>query len=267
MKVIASVVLYKHSYSDIASTLDSLLNDSVIDKIILVDNGNHCEWTEQFVNNKVEVIKISSNKGFGAGHNEVFTKFINKAEYFLVCNPDVSFEKNQISKLYNFSVQNNIDFSIPKILYPDNSLQHSCKLLPGPLQLFMRRFCIKLSNNKNEKYELRFADYNFPFFAPSFSGCCLLIRNNVIKKIRGFDERFFLYMEDVDLSRRICSESFKSSYCPYSEVFHEAQRRSYLNVTYLFYHIVSAFKYFNKWGWLLDKERKSLNSKCLRQFL
>jgi len=265
VKIIASVVLYKHNYNDVKDTLDSLISDESIDKIVLVDNGNHCRWLSDLINPKIELLTNPYNHGFGAGHNSVFSKYIDLADYFLVCNPDISFSKGEISSLYSYCVKNKIDFSIPKILYPDGTLQYACKLLPNPTQLFIRRF-LNNKNKLNEEYELHHADYNKSFFAPSFSGCCMLLSNSAIKYSNGFDERFFLYFEDVDLSRRLCDSDLRVAYCPLSKVYHEAQRRSYINYKFLFYHIVSALKYFNKWGWCNDVIRVRLNKKCLSQF-
>jgi GT2 family glycosyltransferase len=266
VKIIASVVLFKHNYNDIKATLDSLINDESIDKIVLVDNGNHCHWLSDFTIPKLEIITNSFNRGFGAGHNSVFSKYSGSADYFLICNPDISFPKGEISNLYNYCIESEIDFSIPKILYPDGTLQYACKLLPNPLQLFLRRFLKSSDRGNNDVYELRHADYSQPFFAPSFSGCCMFLSNKAVEFSGGFDERFFLYLEDVDLSRRLSSSDLNVAYCPVSQVYHEAQRRSYLNYKFLFYHIISTLKYFNKWGWCHDEIRESLNKKCLNQF-
>lgn len=266
MKVIASVVLYKHNYDDVKKTLDSLINDESVDKIVLVDNGAHCKWLSNFNMPKLELIINSFNRGFGAGHNSVFSKYVDSSDYFLVCNPDISFPKGEISNLYSYCLENTVDFSIPKILYPDGTLQYACKLLPNPFQLFLRRFLKSAESELNEKYELRHADYNKPFFAPSFSGCCMLLSNKAVTFSGGFDERFFLYLEDVDLSRRLSNSELNVAYCPVSKVYHEAQRRSYLNYKFLFYHIISTLKYFNKWGWWHDVIRAKLNKKCLNQF-
>lgn len=263
MKIIASLVLYKHRFEDISKTLNSLINEDSINTIIIVDNGNHCDWLTDFSHEKIDKIYLDKNFGFGSGHNSVFKRYKKIADYFLICNPDIYFEKGEIDKLLEFSEANTVDLCIPKILYPDGTLQHSCKLLPTPFQLFMRRFFIGINKKSNSYYELHDADYNKAFFAPSISGCCMFLSRKAIKFTQGFDPRFFLYLEDIDLSRRICQADLSVTYCPYSIVFHEAQRKSYSNYKFLFYHLVSAIKYFNKWGWFIDGCRTLLNQKCL----
>jgi len=263
VKIIASLVLYRHLLSDIDKTLTSLLNENCIDKVCIVDNGNHCDWLKELTHPKIEIIQLAKNRGFGSGHNAVFERYGQRCEYVLICNPDISFSNGQVDELYSYCRERQSGLAIPKVIYPDGSLQHGCKLLPNPWQLFMRRFGASLSQNMNRDYELHHADYNRPFFAPSLSGCFMLISSDALDTIGGFDERYFLYMEDVDLSRRVCSANLPVEYCPSSTVVHESQRRSYRDIKFLLYHITSAIQYFNKWGWLVDKEREKLNSCCL----
>lgn len=263
MKIIASLVLYKHTYSDIEKTLNSLLSEKSVDKICIVDNGSHCEWLNNFAHPKVNIIKLPVNKGFGSGHNATFKHFWKSSDFFLICNPDISFSPGQVDHLYEFSIQQKSGLAIPKVVYPDGSLQHGCKLLPEPHQLFLRRFWPALAERMNIKYELREADYDRVFFAPSLSGCFMLVSQFALESVKNFDDRFFLYLEDVDFSRRVCTSGYPVLYCPYSTVVHESQRRSYKDVKFLFYHISSAIRYFNKWGWFKDKERDELNSRCL----
>lgn len=265
MKIIASLVLYKHQYKDIKQTLVSLFEEISITKVVIVDNGTHCAWLDDFSHEKLDVIKLPDNRGFGAGHNVVFDRYANTTQYILICNPDIVFARGEIDKLYHFMLSNEVGLSIPKVIYPDGRMQYGCKLLPAPFQLFKRRFISNSADSINEDYELRLADYSKPFFAPSLSGCFMLISRDVLRDVHGFDPRFFMYLEDVDLSRRVSSTSHKVSYCPDSLVVHESQRNSYVDLRFMLYHIVSAIRYFNKWGWIFDQQRKRLNRSCLEK--
>ncbi|CNK46619.1 dTDP-Rha:alpha-D-GlcNAc-pyrophosphate polyprenol%2C alpha-3-L-rhamnosyltransferase [Yersinia frederiksenii] len=256
-------MLFKHEYQDIEQTLFSLFAEESISKVVIVDNGAFCEWLTSFRHEKLDIIRLPVNKGFGAGHNAVFELYANMAPFILICNPDITFAKGEVDKLYNFSYENEVGLAIPKIVYPDGRLQHGTKLLPSPYQLLMRRFMSRFSYTINDSYELRRADYNKPFFAPSLSGCFMLISSKVLQDVKGFDTRFFMYLEDVDLSRRVCQSAFSVSYFPGSLVIHESQRRSYNDVRFLLYHITSTIRYFNKWGWFYDRQRVQLNKRCL----
>lgn len=264
MKIIASLVLYRHDYQSVQKTLSSLLAEESISKLVVLDNGSHCDWLLDIKEPKLEVVRTKDNNGFGAGHNIVFKIFKDQADYFSICNPDIIFEKGEVDKLYQFSQSRSLGLAIPKIVYPDGRLQYSCKLLPSPYQLFARRFVSRFSRTLNQQYELHCADYTKSFFAPSLSGCFMLVSNQAIQDVGYFDSRFFLYLEDVDLSRRIC-QKHKACYFPESLVIHESQRRSYQDARFLIYHIVSAIKYFNKWGWFFDRDKDDLNQRCLKE--
>lgn len=99
---------------------------------------------------------------------------------------------------------------------------------------------------------------------PYLSGCFMFIRTKVLEKVGLFDERFFMYLEDTDLSRRIHKIS-KTIYYPYVHIYHEYGKGSYKNLKLLKYHIDSAIKYFNKWGWFFDKERDFINKTTLKK--
>ncbi|BEN05591.1 glycosyl transferase [Serratia marcescens] len=264
VKIIASLVLFKHEYQEIKQTLSSLFSEESISKVVIVDNGCYCDWLDTLSHPKLEIIRLANNEGFGAGHNVVFERYGDSAPFILICNPDVSFSKGEVDKLYQFSLKSGIGLSIPKVVYPDGNLQHGTKLLPSPYQLLIRRFLSSFSDRINDRYELRQADYSKSFFAPSLSGCFMLISRQALHDIKGFDPRFFLYLEDVDLSRRVCLASHLVSYFPGALVVHESQRRSYTNLRFLCYHMVSAVRYFNKWGWFTDRERDELNLRCLK---
>jgi len=99
---------------------------------------------------------------------------------------------------------------------------------------------------------------------PYLSGCFMFMRVEVLKKIGLFDERFFMYLEDTDLSRRIHRVS-KTIYYPEVSIYHEYGKGSYKNPRLSLYHIKSAFKYFNKYGWFFDKERVRVNTITLKK--
>jgi GT2 family glycosyltransferase len=182
-------------------------------------------------------------------------------------NPDIYFAEGTIEDIYRFMEDNSsIGMLMPKVLYPDGSLQHLCRLLPSPFILLVRKMNFppfkSLAARKNQEYELRFADYNKIIEAPYLSGCFMFVRSEVFRKVGIFDERFFLYLEDVDLSRRI-SRFYKTLYYPQAVIYHGYRKGSYKNVLLLVHHISSAIKYFNKWGWFFDEERKGINNKTL----
>jgi GT2 family glycosyltransferase len=85
------------------------------------------------------------------------------------------------------------------------------------------------------------------------------MRVSDFKKVNGFDEKIFLYVEDVDLTRRL-HKITKTVYYPEIEVEHGLARGSYKFSKLVVYHINSAIYYFNKWGWFFDKSREHINA-------
>jgi GT2 family glycosyltransferase len=92
----------------------------------------------------------------------------------------------------------------------------------------------------------------------------MFLRTEALKTVGKFDEQFFMYPEDIDLTRRI-HEKFRTVFYPSTVVTHYHTQGSYFSVKLLLIHIVNMIKYFNKWGWFFDKNRRDTNKKVLQQ--
>jgi hypothetical protein len=151
---------------------------------------------------------------------------------------------------------------MPRVLYPDGSLQHLCRLLPSPVDLVLRRFGSGpfrwLFDKRMSRYDMRRFDYLRPGYVPVLSGCFMFCRRSVLELIGGFDERFFLYMEDTDLCRRV-GDNARLLFWPGTTVIHSHGQGSYKHFSLLCLHIRAAIKYFNKWGWFYDPVRDRRN--------
>ncbi|ENX16325.1 MULTISPECIES: glycosyltransferase [Acinetobacter] len=260
--VIASIVLYKHTYDDLKDTLNCLSSSNAVKKIILVDN-DHSDWANTYKNEKVVYLKSNGNFGFGYGHNFAIQKYADGGPLFLVCNPDIRFEQKEFENLVKYALAREEGLFLPKILYPNGENQFGARLLPTPMNLFSRRFSQKLAAKLDRKYLLQNFHIEKPVFAPYLSGCFMLFKSDALLNLNGFDERYFMYMEDIDLSRR-CAEKFGALYCPQFFITHVHEKASYKSGLLLKAHIQSAFHYFNKWGWIYDPNRKILNKQCLK---
>ena len=153
---------------------------------------------------------------------------------------------------------------MPKVLYPNGELQYLCKLLPTPMDLFGRRFLPfkGIKQKRDARFELHASGYDKTMEVPSLSGCFMFMRVEVLRKVGMFDERFFMYAEDLDLCRRI-GEVSKTMYYPGVTIYHAYGKGSYKNKKLLKYHICSVIKYFNKWGWIWDGKRNRINRRIL----
>jgi len=265
----ASIVAYKNEASMIAHAIHSFLSATNDSKLFLIDNSPTDDLKYLAYDSRIVYIFNDKNIGFGAAHNIALQKILYESKYHLVLNPDVYFDKGVIQQLYDFlEGDNTIGQVMPKVLSPAGHVQYLCKLLPSPQTLIVRRFLNFLTatlEKKNFSYELKFSDYDKVMDVPFLSGCFMFLRTDALRKVGLFDERFFLYTEDTDLTRRI-HKHFRTVYFPDAKIFHHHARGSYKNLWLLWCNICSAVKYFNKWGWFNDPERTSFNRRVLMNF-
>jgi GT2 family glycosyltransferase len=268
--VTTSIVTYKTDIEDLKKVV-SCMASSIVETIYVIDNSPLDELKViADYSDKIIYIFNNANLGYGTAHNIAIRKSIEKhAKYHIIINPDIYFEKGVVETLTRFMDDNeDIGHVMPKIIYPNGELQYLCKLLPTPLDLIFRRFFAFTSwaKEREGKYELRAMNYNqVQLGIPFLSGCFMLLRTAALEKIAGFDERYFLYMEDADLCRR-AQQISKAAFYPAVSVVHNYAKGSYKNHQLLLHHIWSAVKYFNKWGWVFDKGRETANEQALKAF-
>lgn len=267
-EVSASIVLFNNDPIELKRAIDSFLNTTLRVKLFLIDNSPTPTLSNLASLQNCEYIFNDSNIGFGKAHNIAFQKIIELSEFHVVLNPDVSFEAGTLEKIYLFMKANSaIGLLLPKVYNEQGQLQYLAKLLPKPTDLIVRRFLpdllLKLFGVQKE-FELRSKDYNQIIEAPYLSGCFMFVRSEALKKSGFFDPRFFMYMEDIDLSRRI-NEHYKTVYYPEAKIIHGHAKESYKSLKLLKIHIISSIQYFNKYGWFFDNKRKKINASALEK--
>lgn len=265
----ASIVIYKNQADILAKTIFSFLNAAPQSTLHLIDNSPTDQLKYLAYDKRITYTFNRKNIGFGAAHNISLRRIIDKSKYHLVLNPDVFFEAHVLEEIHSYMEQHpSIGQLMPRVLYPDGRLQHLCKLLPTPKTLVLRRFFNFLNNivaRENYHYELQFSGYDKIMDVPFLSGCFMFLRTEALKKSGLFDERFFLYTEDTDLTRRI-HRHYRTIYFPEVSIYHYHTRGSYKDPWLMMCNIKSAFQYFNKWGWLRDEEREIFNRRAVEQF-
>jgi GT2 family glycosyltransferase len=266
MSISCSVVSYHNPPEQIADVLRSVAATPGI-ALMLVDNSSNDKLAAVARQFGARYIHRPDNPGFGAAHNIAIGEALaGGSEYHMVVNPDVSFGPEVIPALQAYmDAHADIGLLMPDIRYPDGTRQHLCKLLPHPADLFVRRFLPALyrASGRLDAYEMRHGGYDTSMDVPALSGCFMFLRASVLKKTGGFDERYFMYLEDVDLSRRI-GRVARTVFYPAVSITHAYQKGSYKSSVLLSRHIRSAIRYFNKWGWLFDAERDAVNRTALQ---
>ena len=267
----ASIVFYHNHKKQLLKAINSFLNTDLKVKLYLIDNSSNDELKEfASMDERIEYIFNNANLGYGTAHNIAMRKSIeDDALYHVVLNPDIYFEAGVLENLFSYMEQNSeIGNILPQVLYPDGEVQHLCKLLPTPTDLILRRFIPSKSwkEKRNDLYELRFSGYNKIMNVPNLSGCFMFLRVSALKEVGLFDESIFMYLEDVDLNRRL-HVKYKTMFYPEVSIVHEYAKESYKSKKLLMFHIQSAIYYFNKWGWFFDAQRDKINTECLQKTL
>ncbi len=250
LELTASIVLYKNDIEVLKKTINSFLKTPIVKKLYLIDNSPTRFFKDKFRSDEIEYIFLNKNVGFGSGHNQVIEKIKSKSNHHLILNPDVVFSTNVIPNL--ITVLKNEDSAVmvaPKVVYPNGNHQYSCRKFPSLFELMVRRLPLFNSVFKSiiERGEYRDKDLSKPFYAEYISGCFQLYKTQMFVEINGFDERYFMYMEDVDICRKIFSKKKKSLYYPENFIIHSFEKGSSKKIKLFYYHIKSIIQYFYKW--------------------
>lgn len=264
--ITASIVTYRTDRTQLQTVLSCTLG-AAVDRIYVVDNsvGDDVGSFVQALSDKIEYIHGQGNVGYGAAHNIAIRKAIaDSAEYHIVLNPDIEFQSGDIRIMADYMDSHpDVGWLMPRVVYPDGELQPLCKLLPTPLDLIGRRFLGFLPGmrKRNYRFEMRDSKYDQEMDVPFCSGCFMFLRTKTLEEVGVFDERIFMYGEDLDLSRRIhTSGRWATRFWPGVTIVHAHNKESYRSRKLLWIHMKSIAYYFGKYGWLFDPQRRKVNA-------
>ncbi len=248
MTVTGCIVTYNNMKS-IGNAVKSLLECTKCDfRLFAVDNGS-TDGTPGFIRENfpsVEVIETGNNLGFGAGHNSVLDML--DSDYHVIINPDVIIKDDVISKMCGYMEEHpEAGMLSPRILFPDGREQVLGKKIPLPHYLVASRFRGSEPGKLLREYAMLDCDLTKPTRIYNATGCFMVIRTSLFKKLGGFDKRYFMYFEDCDLTRSVNRES-EVIYYPDATVYHEWGRESKKNSRLRMIQISSMLKYYLKWG-------------------
>lgn len=257
VKLSISIVAY-NNYEDIKEAIKSMekyTSTELKKKVYIIDNGVSISSTDDinkfvaFVDgfDDVEYIDTKKNLGFGKGHNFILDKI--ESEYHAIVNPDIIFCEDAFSKIVKWMDENlQIGMTIPDIIDEEGKRQEVYRRELTVFDMFNRMFLKSAFKKRAKKHVMQDMDYSKPFQVPFGQGSFLVIRSELFKKINGFDDNFFMYVEDADLCKRVNQVS-KLMYYPEVKVIHKWEKGSHGNKTLFKYHVQSMKYYFKKWGW------------------
>ncbi|EAU75554.1 hypothetical protein [Synechococcus sp. RS9916] len=258
----ASIVVYsQHSKINhfkleiLAKLVDNLSSHPLLSSLLIVDNSPFPYFSRLASYPNIFYHHSPENVGYGAGHN-LSRQFLSPQKYHLIVNPDIDLiSPNVINILIDYLEQQaQVCMIQPQITtIGSGEIQHLCKLNPTLfaqvsrllISLFPRIRFLKYYNNR---YIMLDKAYNEEIISSSYlSGCFMLCRTKNLDQVGWFDERFFMYLEDADLTRSL-SNIGECLHYPKVKIGHLWARQSYSSPFLFLVAIHSFIKYSMKWG-------------------
>lgn len=247
-----AIVAYNNE-TDVTNAVCSIMEHTALrisKKIYIVDNStlpNTLSCLEKQYP-QVTYINTRANLGFGCGHNRVLP--LLDSRYHAIVNPDILLTEDTFTVLLDFLDSHDCGMVIPRLLDTEGNLQAAYRRELTVFDMFIRFFLKKGFSKRKAFHTMQDMDFSKPFPVCFAQGSFLVIRTSLFKELGGFDERFFMYMEDADLCRRVNAVS-SLYYCPFTSVIHKWEKGSHKDKSLRREHIRSMYRYFCKWGWKL----------------
>ncbi len=182
----------------------------------------------------VKIVENVVPKGFGANHNAAFR--LAAGRWFCVTNPDIRLNDNPFQALLECLDNPGAGVAAPLALGVQDEIEDSARRFPSPLKIL----CKAIGGCKGSDYAIT----ESPIYPDWVGGMFMLFPCSVYEKAGGFDERYFLYYEDVDLCARLRLMGHEVILCPRAKVVHQARRSSHRNLRYLRWHLGSMMRFF-----------------------
>lgn len=264
------VVAYKQPLEELKKVVGSILLYTGEKVIYIVDNSPGDEAAALAgLSPEIRYLHQDANLGSCRGNNVGFREALEAGStVHFVVNPDICFTTDVVTPIVTYMLSHpDVGEMMPKILSPDGTAQYLPKLVTSPgMQLQRRAHRLFPSRYKKWmwRFEMRGMRDDRVYEVGHISGCFSAIRTDALRQCGLFDERFFMYFEDNDFSRRVGSR-YKALYFPFVEVTHEYGHGASKKLRLFCIFVVSMVKYFNKWGWIFDRERRERNRRYLAQ--
>ena len=172
-------------------------------------------------------------KGFGANHNAAFREV--QGDYFCIVNPDIRLKADPFAPLLRAFTDEKVGISAPIVVDPEGRIEDSARVVPTPL-FIIRKLLGRVQLDYDVNGEILYPEW--------VGGMFMVFRSRVFAQLGGFDERYFLYYEDVDLCCRARLAGFDIVLAPGARVIHEARRDSRRRPRYLMRHLSSMVRFF-----------------------
>ena len=235
-KVSISVVSHKQAdlVSQLLSDIESYCSSDEIELILTLNVEEELPFTPDNFSFPIKMIHNKTRQGFGENHNQAFKHA--SGSYYCVLNPDIRFNTNPFAILITELNNDCIGVVAPLVLSPDNLIEDSAREFPTPFTILNKA----LGGHKGSDYIIK----EQAIYPDWIGGMFMLFPKQIFAQLNGFDERYFLYYEDVNLCARLRLLNYEIMLCPTAKIFHYAQRTSHANLKYFRWHLSSMTRYF-----------------------
>lgn len=233
-----AISIVSHGQISLVQTLLADLAQNVSTSLRVILTLNLPEDFDEFPANatypfEIFVIRNSAPKGFGANHNAA-SKHVSTG-LFCVMNPDIRLQSDPFPALIEILTNPKIAVAAPSVTDIHLNAEDHARDYPTVLSL-----ASKILGNKPH---VKAPPGNSVFFPDWIAGMFMLFHIDSFRSVGDFDERYFLYYEDVDICVRLRERGFQVAVCPAVTVIHDARRESRRNLRYAFWHLRSSFRF------------------------
>lgn len=227
--LLSVIIVTWNSEAEIEHCINSIIhhNVNIPVEIIVVDNASKDETRSILKNYSVQtdfvkIILNDNNKGYTLANNQGINEA--RGEFVLLLNPDTKITDGALEKMIEFLlVSSNAGAIAPQLLNEDYTIQKSCRTFPTYWDLFCELFLLSKILPMSETFagwKMNYFNHNELAEVEQPMAAALMIKKNVLDKVKGFDERYKMFFNDVDLCKSIVDTGYKIYFYPESKIFH-----------------------------------------------
>ena len=183
---------------------------------------------------RTAILKNALPKGFGANHNAASRAA--RAPYFCILNPDVRLGADPFPGLVEVCADARIGAVAPRVVDPAGVIENNARHYPHPLSIAARALGLRQERAVSTGDDVFYPDW--------VGGMFMLVRRDLFVEVGGFDERFFMYYEDVNLCARLRLLGKEIACVPAVPVVHAARRASHHDPRHVSWHLRSMLRFF-----------------------
>lgn len=241
-RVTISIVIHNQAViaQDLLNDLSNLGNKLSAEILFTVNTDESLPFTPHDFHHPVKIIRNERPKGFGANHNFAYKQ--SHGRYFCVLNPDIRLVGNPFDVLVARLNETNAGVVAPRIVNPKGKIENSARRFPTPFGILLKALAGSPELDYPQTDEVYEPDW--------IGGMFMLFNRKYFEAVQGFDERYFLYYEDVDICARLKMKRLPVLLCPDVKAIHDGRGDSHHNLKYMQWHLRSMLRFFASKGFL-----------------